>query len=201
MKKKELEIKLQQIPPLEDPKSSLEQYSTPPAIAADVLFTAYAMGDVQGKRVLDLGCGNGIFCIGAKLLGASESIGVDVDPAALEQARKNAVKQGVEVDFEQGDVAEMGLEADTVIQNPPFGAQRREADRPFLRKAVRSSEVVYTMHLEKTLGFLQEYIGQLGGEITLQKTYKFNIPHTFTFHSEKAREVEVLLLRIESGEK
>lgn len=194
-------MRLQRIPPLEDPESSWEQYSTPPSIATDVLFTAYAMGDVYDKKVLDLGCGDGIFCIGAKLLGASQSVGVDIDPRALDQARRNAVDQGVEVIFKQGDVAGMDPRADTVIQNPPFGAQRREADRPFLKTAIDSSKVVYTMHLSKTIDFLDGYIERLGGHITLQKTYKFNIPHTFTFHSEKAREVEVLLLRIESGEK
>ncbi|MGA2409088.1 MAG: 50S ribosomal protein L11 methyltransferase [Candidatus Binataceae bacterium] len=43
------------------------------------------------KRVLDVGAGSGILAIAMKLMGAGEVTAIDVDPAALENARENAV--------------------------------------------------------------------------------------------------------------
>jgi ribosomal protein L11 methyltransferase len=50
---------------------------------------------LQGRSVLDYGCGSGILAIGALLLGARSAIGVDLDPQALLAARQNAASNGV----------------------------------------------------------------------------------------------------------
>ena len=68
MRKRDLEISLQSVRNFEDPDPSLEQYMTPGVIAADILYTAYANGDIEGMKVMDLGCGTGMFSIGAWLL-------------------------------------------------------------------------------------------------------------------------------------
>ena len=47
------------------------------------------MLNVMGKRVLDYGCGSGILAIAAYKLGASEVIGCDNDPEAIECAIEN----------------------------------------------------------------------------------------------------------------
>lgn len=47
------------------------------------------------STVLDVGCGSGILSIGAALLGAPAVHGIDVDPAAPEVTRANAVANGV----------------------------------------------------------------------------------------------------------
>ena len=54
MKKKELEIFLQKIPDFEKPKPTLEQYITPAEIAADIIFTAAQLGDIENKIILDI---------------------------------------------------------------------------------------------------------------------------------------------------
>jgi len=46
-------------------------------------------------RVLDYGCGSGILAIGAALLGAGAVDAVDIDPAAVQATRDNAVRNGV----------------------------------------------------------------------------------------------------------
>ena len=46
-------------------------------------------------RVLDYGCGSGILAIAAALHGASEVDAVDIDPAAVEATRANALANGV----------------------------------------------------------------------------------------------------------
>ena len=49
------------------PKQRLEQYPTNAALAAGVLHGARARGDVEGKFVVDLGCGTGILSVAATL--------------------------------------------------------------------------------------------------------------------------------------
>lgn len=196
MRKNELERVLQGIPPHRRPKASLEQYSTPAAIAADVLYIAHSFGDIEGRRVVDLGCGTGIFAIGAALLGASSVIGVDVDEEAIEDARVNAHALGIDIELRVQDVRDVQLNADTVIMNPPFGAQRRAADRPFLEAAVRVAPVVYSLHNAATLPFLDRMVRALGRQISFHKSYKLEIPHMFEFHDKKKKAIEVILLRI-----
>ncbi|WP_298826024.1 50S ribosomal protein L11 methyltransferase [uncultured Piscinibacter sp.] len=48
-------------------------------------------------RVLDYGCGSGILAIGAALHGARNIDAVDIDPAAVEATRANALANAVEV--------------------------------------------------------------------------------------------------------
>ena len=45
---------------------------------------------IEGKKVLDLGCGSGILGIGAKVLGCDKVIGCDIDPLAPDVAERNA---------------------------------------------------------------------------------------------------------------
>ncbi len=76
--KKRLELLLEKLekPSLLDP--SKEQYVTPSHIASDILWYAYQKGDIEDKKVVDFGCGNGLFAIGSALLGA-KATGVDID--------------------------------------------------------------------------------------------------------------------------
>ncbi len=50
-------------------------------------------------RVLDYGCGTGILAIAAKLVGAREAVGTDIDPQAVEAAVDNARMNDVEAEF------------------------------------------------------------------------------------------------------
>ena len=68
MKKKKFEMILQQVPHPIKPLPHLEQYMTPASIVADVLFLAYHWGDIKDKTIIDLGCGTGIFAVGAALV-------------------------------------------------------------------------------------------------------------------------------------
>jgi len=50
--------------------------------------------DLEGRAVLDWGCGSGVLAISALALGAERALGVDIDPQALEAARSNALRNG-----------------------------------------------------------------------------------------------------------
>lgn len=49
------------------------------------------------RRVLDYGCGSGVLAIAACRFGARQVDAVDIDPAAIEATRANALANGVEV--------------------------------------------------------------------------------------------------------
>lgn len=51
--------------------------------------------DLQGKTVIDYGCGSGILAVAALLLGAKEAYGIDLDPQALIATKENAKRNGV----------------------------------------------------------------------------------------------------------
>src|SRR5512136_2062110 len=106
MRKRRLEITLQKLKPVTSRSARLEQYATPAVIAADALWEMHSSGDIVGMKVADLGCGNGILAIGAKLLGAGETVGIDVDSHAIEVARENAAALSVDVEFKETDIRE-----------------------------------------------------------------------------------------------
>jgi ribosomal protein L11 methyltransferase len=47
-------------------------------------------GEMDGARVLDVGCGSGILALAALRLGATDALGVDTDPIAVEATLANA---------------------------------------------------------------------------------------------------------------
>jgi ribosomal protein L11 methyltransferase len=53
-------------------------------------------GRLDGARVLDVGCGSGILAIATLKLGASEALGVDTDPIAVEATVDNARRNGLD---------------------------------------------------------------------------------------------------------
>lgn len=198
MKKKELEMILQRVPPLDKPIPHLEQYLTPASIAADIIFTAHQFGDVENKAVLDLGCGTGIFSVGAILTGAKKVVGIDVDKNSIEIARDYAEKNDFEIKFLVQDVKDVEVNCDTVIMNPPFGAQKSnlKADRKFIEKGFEVGSVLYSLHLAKTVPFVKRLISSLGGKVNYSKDYVFPIKWMYEFHEKKVVDYNVTLLRI-----
>jgi len=197
MRRRRLEIALQKLKPVEKKSAVLEQYQTPAVVAADMLWEAFVSGDIEGKAVADLGCGNGIFCIGSKLMGAGRALGVDVDRGSLEVAQSNAQALGLDVEFLEGDISALTGGFDTVVQNPPFGAQTRHADRRFILKAMELAPRAYSLHNDGTQAFVEGVIQDAGGSCEVIKRYKFEIPYAFEFHRKASETIPVVLLRYE----
>lgn len=61
-----------------------------------------ALGPVEGRDVLELGCGGGHWAVGLALRGARVT-GLDVSPAQLAEARALAARHGAEVRWVEGD--------------------------------------------------------------------------------------------------
>ena len=198
MKKKELEIYLQKIPYFEKPKTNFEQYTTSADIAADIIYIAFQMEDIENKIVLDLGCGTGIFSVGAYITGAKKVIGIDIDKDAIKTAKRFADENKLKIDFIVKDIKDLDILCDTVIMNPPFGAQKSNiyADRRFIEKAFEKANVIYSLHLTKTIPFIEKMVSSLKGNIDLTKNYNFPIKYSQYFHAKKVVFYEVTLLRI-----
>lgn len=195
-----LEMALQRLSGFPSPKPALEQYATPAGVASRLLFHAASEGAIEGRRVLDLGCGAGIISCGAALLDAALVAGVDCDLEALGTARENARSLDVEVALICGEVGPAFPlrpdSFDTVIMNPPFGAQRRHADRPFIDCALAAAPLVYGIFNTGSRPFVERYIDGRA-RIAAAVGGAFAIPRTFSFHRREIIEIPVEVLKLE----
>jgi SAM-dependent methyltransferase len=100
--------------------------------------------DLDGKRVLDMGCGTGIVAIHAALAGATHVTAVDIDAIAVANARANVERHGLApiIDVVQADLfaACTDQRFDLIIANLPI------------------SETVWPV---KTPGLLQRFVQQV----------------------------------------
>jgi predicted RNA methylase len=204
---RDLEIALESISHSGEYEVSLEQYPTPSRIASAILFAAQMEhNDITDKTVCDLGCGDGIFALGAALLNARHVIGIDVQSKALKASQMNSRLLGIEdiVDWVLGDVSSLQLRClvDTVVSNPPFGVKKRGADLRFLTKAVSIANVTYSIHLagDKNRVFLKNEVEKLGARVTQIETFQFPIGKLFDFHKKNVHMIDVDLYRICSKE-
>ena len=206
--------------PQPSPKASLEQYTVSEAIAAKMLYlAAYTNGDIVGKKVLDLGCGTGRLALAASYLGAQFVVGVDIDKTAIKTASENSKKAGSKTDVQWvlADIGAVTGRFDTVLQNPPFGVQKRTADRKFLEKALEVGNVVYSLHnhpcTDKQLiqrlkadpsgllqvepsPFIARFVESRSGVVKAVYAMLMTIPRIFDFHTKMKHDFVVDLYLI-----
>jgi len=202
VRKLDLEKAIAGIQPHPSPKAYLEQYTIPPDAAAEILYIAtYVYDDIAGKTVVDLGCGTGRLAIGAALLGAKETFGVDIDRLAVRIAKKNAEKLRVDkkTNWVIANIEVLRGRFNTVLQNAPFGVQRRGADRKFIEKALEISHRVYSLHKsgESNRVFIKRFIELHGGKVTGIFPLEMDIPKMFEFHTKRKHSLKVDLYLIE----
>jgi 23S rRNA (cytosine1962-C5)-methyltransferase len=96
---------------------------------------------VAGKRVLDLCCNTGGFAVYAKVRGADEVVGVDIDEDVIAIAKGNAKLNDVRLKFVQADIFPWLRDAgnvkdlyDVVILDPAKMTRDREQVIPALKK-------------------------------------------------------------------
>jgi putative methylase len=147
-------------------------------------------------------------------LGAEEVTGVDIDRTAVKAAFENSFEAGFKekTQWIAGDVDSVKGSFDTILQNPPFGVQKRGADRKFIVKALELGKVTYSLHKRpnEDLGlvrklkassdgavavsasaFMKRFVEENGGRIESVYALLMTIPHMFSFHTEKKHEFVV----------
>jgi len=198
-----LAILLSQLESFDEPSQAAEQYITDSEVAAEMLWQAKMQGDIEKKRIADLGCGTGILGLGAALLGAQSVIGVETDEAALSLAENNKFLMQdladavLNIQFIEKDVKDFSTKVDTVIQNPPFGTSRKHADRDFLEKACSIAEVVWTFHKESTSKFVESFASDAGFKVTHHFPIEFPLKRTMKHHKRKIHRIKVGCWRLE----
>uniref|UniRef100_A0A182MWK5 Methyltransferase small domain-containing protein n=1 Tax=Anopheles culicifacies TaxID=139723 RepID=A0A182MWK5_9DIPT len=207
IKLKHLEQYLQTVDDFKEPKVLLEQYQTPSHIASQALYaiqTKYS--DLEGRLVLDLGCGPGMLSIGAALLGADFVVGVEIDPNAAEDFRENCDEFELHnVECFQADV--MHLPAlwsetplfDTVLLNPPFGTKKNSGiDVAFLRVALMLARgAVYSLHKSATRQHIKNKAQEWNVRCSLIAELRYNLQQTYKFHRRPSVDIAVDLWRFE----
>jgi len=90
--------------------------------AEDSFLLAHNLGLLDGESFLDVGTGSGIIALMAASSGASQVLGVDVNPAAVELARKNTSENNIKnIEFRISDLFENVSEKfDVIAFNPPY---------------------------------------------------------------------------------
>lgn len=207
----------------------LEQYQTPSEVASEIIWNAMLNRDITDNIIYDLGCGNGIFGIGALLTGAAYCVFLELDVATVELCKRN-LNQFSEIfksnneyiiinenvnefkdkikldDFEFENKDEFGIEEQfgtiekvkkVVLMNPPFGTKRVHADREFLVKAFEFADVIYSLHMKSTVGFLDAVSTDNNFKITHRWEYDFGIKRSHEMHKKDYHEVPVICVRME----
>ncbi|KAJ2719703.1 hypothetical protein GGI07_005059 [Coemansia sp. Benny D115] len=228
MKLKQLEGYLGDVAAFRDPKVQLEQYPTTAHLASRILYTAEsAFGDIDGKAVIDLGCGCGMLSVAAAMMGAASVLGVDIDADALEIAQENidefelaetidlihasmcaedspgAGASDGELSLNTALVERMRRKFDTAILNPPFGTKpgNKGIDLLFLQAACSMAETaVYSLHKSSTRAFLIKKAQSWGFDCEVLAELKFDVPMMYKFHKKKSVDIEVDLLRLSRRE-
>jgi len=103
-----------QDPPADQIQINTPYVESPPQIVAAMLQLA----DVnRNDTVYDLGCGDGRIVISAAEKYGARGVGIDLNPARIQEARANAQKAGVvdRVSFEVNDLFEADIRNATVV--------------------------------------------------------------------------------------
>ncbi|MCI4349158.1 MAG: METTL5 family protein [Thermoplasmata archaeon] len=192
MRRSELIRALQRVPDFPHPDPALEQVLTPSEAAAEMLLEAHRRGDLENRAVTDLGSGTGRLSVGAALLGGRPVRGIEISPEAVALARRCAQELGCTVEFTVGELPGGEKALGTIVMNPPFGAQKRGADRPFWEAAFSvSGRAVYAFALAESRTFIEREVVERGARIEAIRPVPWELPRTFAHHRRRSVSLEV----------
>lgn len=204
MNKKELASLLSKLKSFNESKLELEQYQTECNIASSILWQAFMSTEIEDKKVADLGCGNGVFGIGALILGAKEVIFLDKDKEAIDLAKSNLefISKELNIKFKakfiNEDILDFNNKCDLVLQNPPFGIQsEKHADRIFLIKAMESAPTIYSIHTLDSQKFVEKTAEENSFKALLIDRIDLPIKRTQSFHKKDIAYTKAGIFKIE----
>ena len=195
-----------------NPKLELEQYCIDAQSAVDIVyFAGVEFNDIKNQLVIDLGAGTGRLSIACAYLRASYVLSVDIDMNALRILKANINSLGLDniilpicSDINHFEIVRQLLPKEvqiTTIENPPFGVQKKTADRYFLQKAFSFSDVVYSIHLatQKVHQFITSFIRKFNWVIDYVFPFQLKLERTYEFHKQKTKSVDVNIYRFKKN--
>lgn len=186
----------------------MEQYCIDAISAVDIIFFAgFEFNDIKSKLIFDLGSGTGRLSIASALLNAKYVISVDVDWNTIKILIKNIKNLELEniifpicSEINNFEVSKSLLPSNleiTTIMNPPFGVQKKTADRVFLKKAFSYSDIIYSIHLnnKKVDNFINNYAKKFNWNIDYEIPFNLTLEQSFPFHTQKTKRIDVKIYR------
>ena len=209
IKKKNLISIIQSTASFSNPKIELEQYCIDAISAVDIVyFAGFEFNDIHKNLIIDLGTGTGRLSLASSFFNPVKVIGIDLDWNAIQIFRKNISHLKLQNLIYPicMEVSELTLNKEflsddlqiTTIMNPPFGVQRKRADRAFLLSAFDYSNVIYSIHLDHqdVSTFISKFVRKNGWEINYSFPFQMRLERSFPFHSKKMKEINVRIYRI-----
>ena len=175
---------------------------------------------VRGKKVLDAFCYTGGFSIAARTLGrASRVVGVDLDEAAIAQARRNAALNKASIEWVHADCFEYlrnqrhaAEPFDAIVVDPPKWAPSRDqletAERRYLdintyaMRAVRRGGLLLTCSCsglvseEKFLRTVRHAAERADRDLQIFRLGGASPDHPVSVHSPEGRYLKALFARV-----
>ncbi|VDN57973.1 unnamed protein product [Dracunculus medinensis] len=195
MKRRKFEWFLSELNDFDSPKLQLEQYSTNPQLAVDILYAVENDGRINGKYIADLGCGCGFLLLGASRIGASYCLGIDIDIDALEICRRNIEENEFEnemIDLLQldviRDISAVQTSFDTVLMNPPFGTKNNEGiDLKFVEAGlslIDEGGYLYSLHKTSTRSYILRQGDKWNVIVKCIAELRWDLPATYKHHKK-----------------
>ena len=192
-----------------NPKIDLEQYCIDAISAVDIVyFAGFEFNDICNHLIVDLGTGTGRLSLASSFFNPVKVISIDIDWQAIQIFKENILQLNLVEDIYPicMNVSDFTLNKNqllsdvhiTTIMNPPFGVQRKAADRAFLTSAFMYSDVIYSIHLEhqEVFKFISKFVKKNGWEISYSFPFQMRLERSFPFHSKKMKEINVRIYRL-----
>lgn len=132
---------------------------------------------------------------------------MDIDPNALRVLRINVESLQLEnviiplcADIQSFPMVHRQFERKipiTTIMNPPFGVQKRRADRRFLERAFSFSDVIYSIHLagKEIRQFISKFARKHDWIVDHVLPLTMILEKSFPFHSQRTKKIDVEVYR------
>jgi predicted RNA methylase len=179
------------------PNIELEQYSTSPHLAASIVSSMENQYDaIQGRSVVDVGCGCGVLSAAVCVLEPDFLLCVDLDEKCIEITQSNLSDVEVPIDYLRLNVSQhtpayFNYKHDTAIMNPPFGTRRKGADIEFLLFGLSIANQVFSLHKSSTRGYIQKLCDSKGIDAEVVATMRYDLPKLYKMHKKKSVDIEV----------
>ena len=155
--------------------AAVPQQSLAPFVASppDVVERMLALAEVTRNDVVyDLGCGDGRIPIAAAKKYGARGVGIDIDPARIEESRANARAAGVEhlVEFRLGNALEADVSSATVVTLyllSSSNARLRPLLTSQLKPGARIVSHAFSMGPEWPAARVDQFVSAQGDEVTL----------------------------------